>query len=202
MKIKHLPILPLAALAAVLLGGCAAAVIGGAAAGTSSIIDRRSTGAQADDQIIELRVKNNALAYLNKNNPVSGYTPRLSVVSYNRHVLLLGQVATEAERQFVEQVARAEQSAQKIYNYIEVAAQARTLGNVSADVWNTAKVRTTLLGIGNNTYPGRVKIVTYEGTTYVMGILTPEEQNTVTQQVSTTAGVQKVITLYQTYGGD
>lgn len=47
--------------------------------------------------------------------------------------------------------------------------------------------------------PSRVKIVTYEGTTYVMGILTPEEQAAVTEKVSTTAGVQKVVTLYQTY---
>ncbi len=201
MKAKLPQTLSIAALAAVLLGGCAAAVIGGAAAGTSSIIDRRSTGAQADDQIIELRVKNSALAYLNKNNQVGGYTPRLAVVSYNRHILLLGQVATESDRQFVEQVARSEQSAQKIYNYIEVATQARTLGNVSADIWSTAKVRTTLLGIGGNIYPGRVKIVTYEGVTYVLGILTPEEQAAVTRQVSTTAGVLKVITLYQTYGG-
>ena len=59
-------------------------------------------------------------------------------------------------------------------------------------------MRTTLLGI-QGVIPSRVKIVTYEGTTYVMGILTPEEQAAVTAKVSTTAGVQKVVTLYQTY---
>ena len=55
-----------------------------------------------------------------------------------------------------------------------------------------------MLGV-NGVYPGRVKIVTYDGVTYVMGILTPEEQTAVTQRVSTTAGVQKVVTLYQSY---
>ena len=198
MNRNTLKTLSTAALAARLLGGCAAAVIGGAAAGTSSVIDRRTTGAQADDQIIELRVKNTASSYLKQNSPADGFTPKLSVVSYNRHILLLGKVANESERQFVEQVARSEQSAQAVYNYIEVNPQARSLGNISADTWSTAKVKTMMLG-ASGVYPGRVKIVTYDGVTYVMGILTPEEQAAVTQKVSTTAGVQKVITLYQTY---
>ena len=197
MNAKPVKTLSAALAAACLLGGCAAAVIGGAAVGTSSIVDRRTTGAQTDDQIIELRVKNTAIARLRQNSHI-GYRPNLSVVSYNRHILLLGKVANEAERQQVEQIARAEQSAQAVYNFIEVNPQARSLGNISADTWSTAKVKTMMLGI-TGVYPGRVKIVTYDGVTYVMGILTPEEQSLVTQRVSTTAGVQKVVTLYQNY---
>ena len=170
------------------LSGCVGAIVGGAAVGGASAIDRRSTGAQADDEVMELRIRNTANTYLRQNNAAEGFEPKLAVVSYNRHILLLGQVATEGEKNFVEQVARAEQSAQAVYNYIEVAPQARTFGNVSADTWSTTKVRTTLLGI-QGVIPSRVKIVTYEGTTYVMGILTPEEQAAVTEKVSTTAGV-------------
>ncbi|MGF6147986.1 outer membrane lipoprotein [Kingella potus] len=197
MTTNRLKTLSAALLAALLLNGCAAAIIGGAAAGTSSAIDRRTTGAQADDQIIELRVKNTATAYLKQHSPADGFTPNLSVISYNRHILLLGKVANESERQFVEQVARSEQSAEAVYNYIEVNPQARSFGSISADTWSTAKVK-TMIGAGG-VYPGRVKIVTYDGVTYAMGILTPEEQAAVTQKVSTTAGVQKVITLYQNY---
>ena len=188
----------LTTLTASLLSGCAAALLGGAAVGTSAVADRRTAGAQADDQVIELRVKNNALAYLIQITTVAGFNPQLSVVSYNRRILLLGQVATEAEKRFVEQVARSEQAAEAVYNYIDIAPQARTLSNVSADTWNTTKVRTALLGI-QGLYPGRVKIVTYEGVTYILGILTPAEQDIVTQQVRTIAGVQKVVTLYQNY---
>lgn len=68
------------------------------------------------------------------------------MVSYNRRILLLGQVATEAEKRFVEQVARSEQAAEAVYNYIDIAPQARTLSNVSADTWNTTKVRTASAG--------------------------------------------------------
>ncbi len=198
MKTASLKALCCTAVAAALLSGCAAAVVGGAAAGAGSALDRRTTGAQADDQVMELRVRNTAMSYLEQNKTSADYQPRLSVVSYNRHLLLLGHVASEAEKAFVAQVARAEQSAEAVYNYIQVAPQQRTIGNISADTWSTTKVRTTLLGI-QGVYPGRVKIVTYDGVTYVMGILTPEEQAAVTEKVRTTAGVQQVVTLYQNF---
>ncbi len=195
---QHANTLLVSALLAVSLSGCAGALLGGAAVGGASALDRRTTGAQADDKVMALRIENTAGAYLRQNNQVQGFEPTLSAVSYNRNVLLLGQVATEAEKAFVEQVARSQQAVQQVYNYIEIAPQARTFGKVSADSWSTTKVRTTLLGL-QGVYPGRVKIVTYNDVTYVMGILTPAEQAAVTEKVSTTAGVQKVVTLYQNY---
>lgn len=199
MNIKqHTRTLLAAALTAVLLSGCVGAVLGGAAVGGASALDRRSTGTQADDNVMEVRIKNTALSYLRQNNQAEGFEPKLSVVGYNRHILLLGHVANESDRAFVEQVARSEQSVQEVYNYISVSPQKRTFANVSSDTWSTSKVRTTLLGI-QGVIPSRVKIVTYDGVTYVMGILTPAEQAAVTERVSTTSGVKKVVTLYQTY---
>lgn len=199
MNIKqHTRTLLAAALTAALLSGCVGAVLGGAAVGGASALDRRSTGTQADDNVMEVRIKNTALSYLRQNNQTEGFEPKLSVVGYNRHILLLGNVANENDRAFVEQVARSEQSVQEVYNYINVSPQKRTFGNVSSDTWSTSKVRTTLLGI-QGVIPSRVKIVTYDGVTYVMGILTPAEQAAVTERVSTTSGVKKVVTLYQTY---
>ncbi|MCQ9327147.1 BON domain-containing protein [Neisseria dentiae] len=199
MNIKqHTRTLLATALTAALLSGCVGAVLGGAAVGGASALDRRSTGTQADDNVMEVRIKNTALSYLRQNNQTEGFEPKLSVVGYNRHILLLGHVANESDRAFVEQVARSEQSVQEVYNYISVSPQKRTFGNVSSDTWSTSKVRTTLLGI-QGVIPSRVKIVTYDGVTYVMGILTPAEQAAVTERVSTTSGVKKVVTLYQTY---
>ena len=180
------------------LSRCVGALIGGAAVGTKSAVDRRTTGAQTDDNVMALRVDTTARSYLRPNNQVQGYKPKLNVVGYNRHLLLLGQVATEGEKQFVERIARSEQAAESVYNYITVASQARSLGDVTNDTWGTSKVRATLLGLSPATQ-ARVKIVTYGNVTYVMGILTPDEQARVTQKVSTTVGVQKVVTLYQNY---
>lgn len=180
------------------LSACVPALIGGAAVGTASVTDRRSTGAQADDQVMELRIKESAMSHLRGKNQANGFAPKLSVVSYNRHVLLLGLVGSEEDKAFVERVARAQPAAQTIYNYIEVAPHGRSIGNVADDSWITSKVRTTLLNVPHAS-PNHVKVVTYNGITYVMGVLTPTEQASVTQVVSTTAGVQKVITLYQTF---
>lgn len=135
---------------------------------------------------------------MQSSNTLLGFKPSISVVSYNRHVLLLGKVATDSDKALVEQIASNQTGVQKIYNYIEVLPQSRHVGQIAADTWSTTKVRTTLLGV-QGVYPGRVKIVTYDNVTYIMGILTEAEQAAVTQKVSTTQGVQKVVTLYQTY---
>ncbi|WP_165010037.1 BON domain-containing protein [Neisseria yangbaofengii] len=195
---KALQTLLAAALLAATLSGCVSAVIGGAAVGTKSAVDRRTAGAQTDDNVMALRVEQTALSYLRQNNQTADYQPKINVVSYNRRLLLLGQVATEGEKRFVEQIARSEQAAEGIYNYITVATPSRNFGSIGADTWGTSKVRATLLGVSPATQ-ARTKIVTYDNVTYVMGILTPEEQALITQKVSTTLGVQKVVTLYQNY---
>ena len=165
----------------------------------AALVDRRSTGAQADDQVMEVRIQNSALTHLRSNNTTQGFEPKLSVVSFNRQVLLMGLVASEADKAFVERVARAQPNAQKVYNYIQVASSAqRGFGDVSNDSWITSKVRTTLIGT-KGVSANHVKVVTYNGVTYVMGILTPEEQALVSNTVSTTAGVQQVVTLYETF---
>ncbi len=180
------------------LSGCVTALVGAGAFGVMSATDRRSTGAQADDQVMEVRIQNTALTHLRSNNTMQGFEPKLSVVSFNRQVLLMGLVASEADKAFVERVARAQPNAEKIYNYIQVATSARGFGEVSNDSWVTSKVRTTLLGT-KGVSANHVKVVTYNGVTYVMGILTPEEQALVSNTVSTTAGVQQVVTLYETF---
>lgn len=183
------------------LNGCGLLLVGGAAAvGADSLANRRSTGAQADDQVMELRVKNNALKniqYYNANNP-SALKPSLAVVSYNRSILLLGQVSSLAERQLAEQAARSEKNVRNVYNYIDVSASSRTWGNRNYDTWITSKIRTRLLPI-RGVYAGQIKVVTYNGTAYVMGLLTPEQQTVATETVRNTSGVQKVVTLYETY---
>lgn len=179
------------------LGGCAAAVIGGGLAATS-IADRRSAGSMADDEVMELHIKSKAQSILRKNYP--GYDPSVAVVSYNRRVLLLGQVANPADRQTVERIARAERSAAAVYNYINVVPTGRSVMNISNDTLVTSRVRANLLNVPG-VYPGHVKVVTYDGVTYVMGMLSPEQQAAVNQRVSITPGVRKVVTLYENFTG-
>lgn len=195
---KYLSALALGLCLTITLTGCPAVLVGGATVGTLSVIDRRTTGAQADDKIMEVRIHDGAISYLNSQAQESKFQPTLSVISYNRQILLLGLVASENDKNLVERVARAQPAAQKIYNYIDIATQNRKLSHVTDDTWVTSKIRSNLLntkGVSAN----HVKVVTYNGVTYVMGILTPDEQQAATTAISTTSGVQKVITLYQTF---
>lgn len=179
------------------LNGCLPAVLGGAAGVAVSGADRRTTGAQADDEVMEVRVKSKIQAALYSYRSAT-YDPAVSVVSYNRHILLMGQVAGEAERQLAERIAKEEAGAVKVYNHIGVRGIDRNFLDISNDTWITSKVRAALLNVPG-VYPGHVKVVTYAGTTYVLGLLTPEQQSLVNAQVSTTVGVQRVVTLYQPY---
>ena len=188
---KYLRILIVSA--ALSLSGCALFAIGGAtAAGALSYSDRRTTGAQADDQVMELSVGNQIRTYLKAQGADNA---DISVVSYNRSILLLGVVATEEQRLTAERTARAQQAVNKVYNYITVGG---TYSSAANDTWITSKVRTMLLK-PSGFLPSHVKVVTYNGITYVMGILTPAEQEAASNQIRTVSGVQKVITLYETF---
>ena len=180
------------------LGGCATAIVGGAAAGANSIANRRTIGTQFDDETTEMHIRTNAKALIKQNNPNS--TATLSVISYNRKVLLLGQVPSETEKQLAEQAARNEPQVQNVYNYINVSSEPRTVANINYDTWLTSKRRSKLLTLASSgVYPGHVKVVSFNSVVYVFGLLTPEQQTLVSNTVSSVAGVQQVVTLYETY---
>ena len=180
------------------LGGCATAIVGGAAAGANSIANRRTIGTQFDDETTEMHIRTNAKALIKQNNPNS--TATLSVISYNRKVLLLGQVPSEIDKQLAEQAARNEPQVQNVYNYINVSSEPRTVANINYDTWLTSKLRSKLLTLASSgVYPGHVKVVSFNSVVYVFGLLTPEQQTLVSNTISSVSGVQQVVTLYETY---
>ena len=90
----------LASLAAAALGGCAALVVGGAVGTAVMVSDRRTSGVQIEDQAIELKA-------VNRIREAVGERGHVNATSYNRVVLLTGEVASEADRGAIEQtVAR------------------------------------------------------------------------------------------------
>lgn len=177
-------VLPLTACTLLAVGG--AATVGGLA-----LTDRRTVGAQTDDQTIEMSVKSQMSSYLNAKSSAG----TVSVTSYNRNVLLLGVVANEEEKQVAERLARSQQNVRNVYNHIAIGDK---YNEAAQDTWITSKIRTMLLK-PNGFYPNHVKVVTFNRITYVMGILTAEEQAAANSAISTTSGVEKVVTLYETF---
>lgn len=170
------------------LQACVPVVATGVATSVTATVDRRSYGAQVEDTNLELKIFNTLRERL-------GNKASIGVTSYNRWVLLTGQVQDEATRAEAIRLANAETNVRKVYSETAIAASP-TLGGYSNDTYITAKVKARLLdthGISAN----NVKVVTETGVTYLMGLLTQREADLATRVTATTAGVQKVIQVFE-----
>ncbi len=180
------------------LAGCPAIILGGAASGAKVGFDRRTTGTQADDNMIDLKTESAINQKIDEGRPEGSPKSSVKVVTYNRGALMMGVVRNEEEKVLAERIVRAQPSVRKVYNQLTLSNDGRTFGDTSRDTWITSKIRTNLLG-AKGFAPNHVKVVTYNGITYAMGILKPEEQAAATKIISETSGVQKVVTLFETY---
>ena len=160
-------------------------LVGGAmAGGTMMAVDRRTAGAQLDDEGIELRAANQIRTNL-------GTRVRVNVISYNRQVLLVGEVPSLQDRQRVEQLVSRVDNVASVVNELAVL-DSPSLVERSSDTLITGRVKARLLdtpGLQSNAF----KVVTERGTTCLMGRVTPREAERATEVVRTTSGVQKVI---------
>ncbi|MGB7934432.1 MAG: BON domain-containing protein [Gammaproteobacteria bacterium] len=202
MKLNH-GILALL-IATNLLYGCAPVVIGGAAAGTAVVANsRRSPGSVVDDETIELKARLAIIENKELNSQV-----HVEITSYNGIILLTGQAPNEQLRTEVENIvkkipevqnlANKTGTAPPIHNEITIAAPSSFMTRTS-DSLVTAKVKTELLGITDiEGFNGtRVKVITENGTVYLMGLLTHKEADAVTEKARQVGGVQRVVKLFE-----
>jgi len=190
---KLLPTFLMVILTANLLGGCAAVVVGGAAVGASAIHERRSVGTMIDDEGIEWKVR----SALNGDKTLSSQS-HLSVISVNGVVLLVGQTPTEALRQQATILAKGVDNVRLVHNELAIAAPNSYMTR-SSDSYVTSKVKTSLFKVkGHDDFdPTRVKVVTENGTVYLMGILYRSEAEDAAREASRVGGVQKVVKLFE-----
>lgn len=172
------------------LQGCAAAVVGGAAAtGASVALDRRTTGVFVGDQEIELRAQKRLKEAFPKN------AGSISTTSYNRQVLLTGQVQDEPIRTRAGEIVKGVPDVRAVYNELSVAGVA-SLSEDANDTAITSKVKARLLR--DETVPGtKIKVVTEMAVVYLMGLVTQEEAHLATEIARTTNGVAKVVILFE-----
>ncbi|MES2283720.1 MAG: BON domain-containing protein [Pseudomonadota bacterium] len=184
--------LVLATAAAALLTGaltaCVPLVIGGAAAGGSLVAtDRRTSGAQLEDEGIELRASSRLRTAL-------GERAHVNLTSYNRQVLLTGEVPTAQDKQLVEQIVSRVENVSSVVNELAVMGNT-SLTNRSSDVLVTGRVKAALID-APDLFANSFKVVTERGTTYLMGRVTQREADRGTAVVRSTPGVQKVIRIF------
>lgn len=170
--------------------GCAAVVVGGAATGTAVALDRRTAGVYVGDQEIELR----AMSRLSEAFPQK--TDKISATSYNRQVLLTGQVPDETIRSSASAVVKGIPDVRTVFNELTVSG-VTSLTSEANDIAITSKVKARLLR--DERVPGtKIKVVTEAGVVYLMGLVTQAETNVAIDIARTTSGVTKVVTLFET----
>ncbi len=176
--------------ASTLLAGCVPLVVAGAVGGTALVAtDRRSVGAQADDEAIELKTSNNIGA---------GYGDRVhvNVTSYNGIVLLTGEVPTQDLVGAIGEMVRTTPKVRRVHNEL-TAGPLSDLGARSNDSYITSKVKTRFVEASKTFSATHVKVVTERQIVYLMGIVRRDEGDAAAQIAATTSGVSRVVKLFE-----
>jgi osmotically-inducible protein OsmY len=181
--------LVLVATAAGSLSACAPLILGGAmVSGTLMYTDRRTSGAQVEDQSIELKA-------INRLNEALGDRAHINVTSYNRMVLLSGEALTEADKATAEQVVRRVENLRSVVNEIAVMGQTSVTSR-SNDTILSGKVKASLVD-AKDLMANAFKVVTERGTVFLMGRVTEREATRATEVARSVGGVQRVVRVFE-----
>jgi osmotically-inducible protein OsmY len=179
----------LAALAAVAaLGGCAPLIVGGAMAGGAlMVIDRRTSGTQVEDQAIELKAASRVrdLATLG----------HVNVTSYNRTLLVTGEVPTEDDKRRVDEAMQRVEQVRTVLNELEVTGNS-SLTSRSNDSLLSTKVKATFVDTKDLQAPA-IKVITERGVVFLMGTVTEREATRAADVAASVPGVKKVVRAFE-----
>lgn len=170
------------------LSACVPLVMGGAVVTGMAMVDRRSSGAQLDDEAIELRTSNRV-------RQAFGERVHINATSYNRQVLLTGEVGSSNDKQQAEQIAARVDNVRGVINELAVMGSS-SLGTRSNDTVTTGRVKAALLDAPDLSGTA-FKVVTERGTVYLMGRVTQREAERGTEVVRSVGGVQRVVRVFE-----
>jgi osmotically-inducible protein OsmY len=189
MKLIDRQLLGALSLTIAALSGCAPLVIGAVAAGTAIVAtDRRSTGTQLDDKTIQVRVANEL------KDALRGNDIHINVNSFERRVLLTGEVNSEEVKARAGLVASGSKDVRIVNNEL-VIAKPSTFSERTEDNTLGARVRAAFVNtreIGFNS----IDIVTDRRTIYLMGAVTQKEADVAAHVASRVPGVKQVVKLF------
>jgi osmotically-inducible protein OsmY len=188
MNKRALAIMALCGAVMMTLQGCVGLVVGGAVAGAMSAADRRTLGAQTEDKTILVKGEN-------RMHEVIGDNGHVNVTSYNRRVLLTGEVRDEATKQLAEREMKAIENVVSVTNELEVAGPS-SMTSRSNDTLITGKVKAALVD-NKQVSANTIKVVTERGIVYLMGIVTEHEGAIAAEVARNVGGVQKVVKVFE-----
>ncbi len=188
MKISRRSLVLVLPLLAVSLPGCIEMAAVGVGAAVLSAVDRRTTGAQVEDEGVELRTTNRISERFGDNVHVN-------VTSYNRNVLLTGEAPDGKTRAEIEKIVLGAPNARGVTNELQLAGIA-SLGARANDATITGKVKARFLD-AKRFSAVHVKVVTEAAVVYLLGIVTEAEAADAVEIARTTGGVRKVVKVFE-----
>ena len=171
------------------MSGCSPLVVSGAmVGGTLVALDRRTSGAQVEDEAIEfkgtLRVRE-----------IAGSGAHVNLTSYNRMVLITGEVPSADDVKKVEQAVSRLDNVRSVVNELAVA-PASSLTTRSTDTVTTGRIKAAFIDT-KDLQANSIKVVTERGIVYLMGRVTPRESKLAAEVVRGVPGVQKVVRVFE-----
>ena len=177
-----------AALALVMsLGACAPLVVGGMVGGAMVASDRRTSGIQLEDEGIELRGANRIREML-------GSRAHVNITSYNRQVLLTGEVPTQKDKDYANQLVSQVDNVRTVVNEL-VVGPTSSLADRSMDTLISGKVKASMVD-SKDIFANAFKVVTERGTVYLMGRVTQREAQRASDLARQVSGVKKVVRIF------
>jgi osmotically-inducible protein OsmY len=156
--------------------------------GTLVALDRRTSGAQVEDEAIELK------GALRVREVVSSGA-HVNLTSYNRLVLITGEVPSADELKKVEQAVSRVENVRSVVNELAVA-PASSLSTRSTDTVTTGRIKAAFIDT-KDLQANTIKVVTERGIVYLLGRVTPRESKLAAEVVRGVPGVQKVVRVFE-----
>lgn len=170
------------------LSGCVGLAVGGAVATALATNDRRTLGMQTEDKAINIKAEI-------KMQQLTGENGHINVTSYNRKVLLTGEVRDEAMKQAAEREVRAIENVVSVINELEIAGPSSYTSR-SNDALITTKVKASLVDM-RTVSATAFKVTTERGVVYLQGLVTPREGNIAADVAKGVPGVVKVVKIFE-----
>ncbi len=177
-------------LAALILSSTACTVfVAGTGAAVAISKDKRTAGRIVEDENVELKFIDKLYA-----NKALSESSHINATCYNGWLLLTGETPYPANKRAIEQLAASIPGVVRIFNEITIEAPSSLIVR-SNDSYITSRVKTRLLA-DEKAEAYNVKVITENGVTFLMGLLTQKQADTVVNIVKSTTGVQRVVTLF------
>jgi osmotically-inducible protein OsmY len=170
------------------LSACAPMIVGGAVMTGVMATDRRTTGTQVEDESIELKVASAVRKEM-------GERIHLNATSFNRQVLLTGEVRTAADKERAEKLASSQENVTAVVNDLAVM-PISSLTQRSKDVVLTGRIKAAFVD-AKDLQVNAFKVVTERGIVYLMGRVTAREAKRATDITRSIGGVTKVVRVFE-----